>query len=175
MGFNKRQLGILCFAVTFATLAIADDIAGQASVVDGDTLDIHGQRIRLAGIDAPEHDQLCDDTTGKHYQCGSVAANRLADFIDHRPIICPPMYKDQYRRDVASCTVAGQDIGEWLVKNGLAIRWPKYDRAGTYIEAQTSAQATKAGLWAGAFLEPWGYRACRRGGLRPQECSDLHP
>ena len=74
MGFNKRQLGILCFAVTFATLAIADDIAGQASVVDGDTLDIHGQRIRLAGIDAPEHDQLCDDPNVRAKMAGSHPA-----------------------------------------------------------------------------------------------------
>jgi endonuclease YncB( thermonuclease family) len=37
----------------------ADDLAGQASIVDGDTLEIHGTRIRLWGIDAPESSQLC--------------------------------------------------------------------------------------------------------------------
>ena len=109
-------IAILCCTAMFATVARADAIAGQASVIDGDTLDIHGERIRLAGIDAPEHDQLCDDQNGKHYQCGSVAANKLADFLDRRPIVCPPLYNDQYGRTVAYCTVAGQDLGEWLVK-----------------------------------------------------------
>jgi hypothetical protein len=42
----------------------AGEFVGRASVVDGDTLDIHGTRIRLWGIDAPETSQLCrgDDT-----------------------------------------------------------------------------------------------------------------
>lgn len=35
-----------------ATDALADNLAGQASVIDGDTLEIHGTRIRLWGIDA---------------------------------------------------------------------------------------------------------------------------
>src|SRR3546814_567139 len=36
----------------------AEAIAGQASVIDGDTIEIHETRIRLHGIDAPESDQL---------------------------------------------------------------------------------------------------------------------
>ena len=39
--------------------AFADDLVGRASVIDGDTLEIHGTRIRLWGIDAPESSQLC--------------------------------------------------------------------------------------------------------------------
>ncbi len=51
-----RALAIaLCL---LATPALAD-VAGVASVIDGDTLEVHGQRIRLPGIDAPESRQLC--------------------------------------------------------------------------------------------------------------------
>ncbi len=35
------------------------DVAGVASVIDGDSVEVHGQRIRLHGIDAPESRQLC--------------------------------------------------------------------------------------------------------------------
>ena len=52
----------------------ASDLAGQASVIDGDTLEIHGTRIRVFGIDAPESDQLCRDEDSNLYRCGQKAA-----------------------------------------------------------------------------------------------------
>jgi endonuclease YncB( thermonuclease family) len=47
---------LLFFVSTGLALALAADLTGQASVIDGDTLEIHGARIRLWGIDAPETD-----------------------------------------------------------------------------------------------------------------------
>ena len=44
------------------------DMTGQATVIDGDTIDIHGTRIRLHGIDAPESGQLCH-IDGKRWRC----------------------------------------------------------------------------------------------------------
>ena len=66
--------------------ACANDLVGQASVVDGDTLEIHGTRIRLWGIDAPESGQLCRDADSDLYQCGAKAANDLDTFIARRPV-----------------------------------------------------------------------------------------
>ncbi len=62
-----------------ATPALAD-VAGVASVIDGDTIEVHGQRIRLHGIDAPESRQLCR-LDGKPWQCGKDAANAPARIV----------------------------------------------------------------------------------------------
>jgi endonuclease YncB( thermonuclease family) len=43
-------------------------LIGRASIVDGDTMEIHGMRIRLSGIDAPESSQLCRDADSELYR-----------------------------------------------------------------------------------------------------------
>ncbi len=77
------------YALTLALILLATpalaDMAGTASVIDCDTIEVHGQRIRLHGIDAPESRQLCR-LDGKPWQCGKDAANALADKIAHRPL-----------------------------------------------------------------------------------------
>lgn len=100
--------------------ASADGLTGRASIIDGDTLEIHGARIRLWGVDAPESSQLCRGEDSLLYRCGAKAANDLAAFIGGRPVNCLPITADRYERTVATCSVAGADLGEWLVSNGLA-------------------------------------------------------
>ncbi len=95
------------------TPALAD-VAGTASVIDGDTIEVHGQRIRLHGIDAPESRQFCRRDS-KPWQCGKDAANALADKIARRPVTCEDLGRDRYTRIIARCTVAGEDLGEWMV------------------------------------------------------------
>ena len=58
-------------ALIFSILSIAalpvasDTLAGRVSVIDGDTFEMHGKRIRVQGIDAPERGQQCKDANGK--------------------------------------------------------------------------------------------------------------
>ena len=54
-----RTIAPLLLLVALSGSALADDLIGKASVIDGDTLEMHGTRIRLWGIDAPESSQLC--------------------------------------------------------------------------------------------------------------------
>ena len=62
------------------------DIAGTASVIDGDTIEIHGQRIRFHGIDAPESRQTCV-AGGEEWRCGQEAALALAELIGRSPVL----------------------------------------------------------------------------------------
>jgi endonuclease YncB( thermonuclease family) len=75
-----------------ASAAFADNLSGQASIIDGDTLESQGTRIRLWGIDAPEGSQLCRNGASFQYQCGANAANELDTFIARRS----PVSLDRY-------------------------------------------------------------------------------
>lgn len=168
-------LGVLIVISGPATAA--DDLTGQASIIDGDTLEIHGTRIRLWGMDAPESSQLCRGDDSLQYQCGAQAANDLDKFIAGRPMSCIPISLDQYGRTVASYSVDGADLGEWLVRNGLALDWPQYSKR-KFDAIQREAEHAGRGMWAGSYVEPWLYRVCIRAGGRPAECSydaNAHP
>src|SRR6476646_7451391 len=80
-GAMRWALFALGFFVTLATPAFASDLAGQANIIDGDTLEIHGTRIRLWGIDAPESTQLCRNDDSNLYQCGRASATALAGLL----------------------------------------------------------------------------------------------
>jgi endonuclease YncB( thermonuclease family) len=173
------MLLIAALAVIVALMpdAFADDLAGRASIIDGDTLEIHGTRIRLWGIEAPESSQLCRGEDSLQYRCGTKAANELDAFIARRPVSCILISLDQYGRTVASCSVGGTDLGQWLVGNGLALDWPHYSR-GKHDATQRDAEHARRGMWSGSYVEPWLYRACIRAGGRPADCSDdanAHP
>jgi endonuclease YncB( thermonuclease family) len=129
----KRRILVLMLLLLSGG-ALADDFVGQASVVDGDTVEIHGIRIRLWSIDAPESSQFCRGEDSLQYRCGAQAANDLDAFIARRPVNCSPLSLDPYGRTVATCSVGGTDLGEWLVRRGLALDWPQYSK-GRYGSA----------------------------------------
>ncbi|WP_076367708.1 thermonuclease family protein [Phaeovulum vinaykumarii] len=145
----------LATAVT-AQLAWSETIAGTASVIDGDTLEIHGTRIRLSAIDAIESRQLCTRSDGRKWNCGKDAAFALANKIGRAPISCDVSGTDRYRRSVAVCSLRGEDLNGWLVENGWAVAYRRY---GTdYVPAEDRARAAGRGIWASNFVMPWDWR-----------------
>lgn len=158
MSFVMRMLFLA--SALLAGPAVAD-VTGRASVIDGDTLEIRGERVRLWGVDAPESRQTCRDAAGRDYRCGQIAANALSQWIGHRSVVCRERERDRYGRAVSSCTVGGRDVAGWLALNGHAIDYGRYS-GGRYAGAEAKARAGKLGMWAGSFQKPWEWRAEQR-------------
>lgn len=149
---------IVVFLIATSTVSSAvaqSPIVGVASVIDGDTLEIHGQRIRLHGIDAPESGQSCEKD-GREYRCGQQAALALADKIGRATVRCEQRDIDRYKRIVAVCSFGNVDLNAWMVRQGWAIAYRQYSR--DYVDDESAAQAEKAGIWAGRFIEPSKWR-----------------
>lgn len=140
--------------------AFADPaIVGRASVIDGDTIEIHGERIRFNGIDAPEARQKCLDAAGLEYRCGRASTMALDTFLAASvPTNCTFVERDRYRRFVGNCFRAdGKSVSSWMVRNGYALDWPRYSK-GRYAPEQETAAKAKTGMWSGTFETPWEWR-----------------
>jgi endonuclease YncB( thermonuclease family) len=135
----------------------AGPIQGLARVIDGDTIEIANNRIRLYGIDAPESGQTCS-INHRSYRCGESATRALADLVQGHEVRCDPTGVDRYRRKIARCELAdsGVRINSWLVREGFAVAYRRYSHA--YISDEYIAWAARRGLWAGTFEMPWHFR-----------------
>ena len=130
-------------------------------VVDGDTLDMAGQRVRLQGVDAPEAAQACRQASGHRYRCGDRATEALRARIGTGPVLCTIESRDRYNRAVSTCyTADGTDLNAWLVRQGYALAYRRYSTK--YVPEEDQARAARAGIWADEFVPPWAWRRGQR-------------
>jgi endonuclease YncB( thermonuclease family) len=134
----------------------AASIAGAAKITDGDTVKIGGTNIRLNGIDAPETDQVCLDSSGMNYRCGIAARNALINLIGRKILTCSGREVDVYGRRIMTCFVGDIDINEAMVAEGWALAFRRY--SNVYVHQEREAKRRKSGLWSGAFIAPWDWR-----------------
>ncbi|WP_341485625.1 thermonuclease family protein [Thioclava sp. GXIMD4215] len=153
----RNLFSLLILAIlSFVSPAMAETISGTASVIDGDTVEIHGRRIRLNAMDAIESRQRCTLPDGKSWNCGRDASFALADKIGRSPLSCSVVDIDRYGRAVAICRLRGEDVGGWMVENGWAVAYRRY---GTqYVAAEDRARKARRGIWASRFVMPWDWR-----------------
>lgn len=147
------KLGVVCLAVALAaTPAFAD----SPRVIDGDTLELGGQRVRLWGIDAPERSQTCEGRDGQTYECGRDATAVLRE-LTAQAVTCVERDRDRYGRSVAVCSTASGELNAAMVRRGWAVDYTRYSH-GAYRAEEAQAKAEGAGLWSGRFTLPEAFR-----------------
>lgn len=135
--------------------AVADVLTGEPTIIDGDTIDIAGERVRLHAIDAPETRQNCD-VAGVGWACGKTATAFLAGATAGRTITCKGDKRDRYGRLIAVCYLGDQDLNAQMVRDGWALAYRRYGK--DYVAQESEARATGSGMWRGQFVEPWEWR-----------------
>ena len=92
---------------------------GYNCVVDGDTIWLEGQNIRIADIDAPEtHEYGCSEEKA----LGDRATQRLIQLVNSGSVTLSSIDRDEdtYGRKLRLVSVNGANVGEILVNEGLA-------------------------------------------------------
>jgi endonuclease YncB( thermonuclease family) len=167
--FLRHYFGFLVLAVliigasAFAlrpwhdTSAARSVVGAHVRVIDGDSLHLDGERIRLTGIDAPELRQRCRDESGREWTCGRAAKARLASLVSSGTVACAARGQDRYGRTLAVCSAGDvADVGEVLVREGYAVDYGGFSSG--YPAAEREARDARRGLWRGTFERPQDWR-----------------
>jgi endonuclease YncB( thermonuclease family) len=174
----KRRLVLTILLLTLAGCgdALAAPLSPQVlearvvKVNDGDSLEVRDSnalvhRVRLAGIDAPEHDQ----------PFGNRARQNLARLVLDQDVRLEIQKRDAYGRFVAKVWVVSPDapcdvpscpktldVGQAQLVSGMAWHYRKYEQEQTeedrlrYAFEETEARARKTGLWVDPHARPPG-------------------
>ena len=141
--------------ICFSAVSSGKTIFGKAKVIDGDTIHIYKNKIRLHAIDAPETNQTCNKNN-KVWNCGIESTKFLKKLIGKNKIECITTGKDQYNRFIGICYKNNLDLNSEMVLNGWAIAYRYYSM--DYVEEEEVAKQQKIGIWSGEFEEPYLFR-----------------
>ncbi len=150
--------GLIAAAIAWLDQKNARTFTERTQAIDGDTLVAGREKLRLAGIDAPEIEQLCDSRAGK-WPCGRRARGALRSLTKLPDFRCRTHGIDKYDRWLVTCFAGNQNINELLVEQGWAVDY------GGYGTAEKQARVARKGIWRGAFDTPQEWRRLNKGDL----------
>jgi micrococcal nuclease len=140
-------------------VAVAAQISGKViAVSDGDSFTILAEgnsklKIRLHGIDAPEHGQ---DFSKRSHECLKQLIIGKAVQVDKRNI-------DRYGRTIAVVFVNSINVNEEMLKAGMAWHYKEYDKTTRWAALEQNARNSRVGLWSQPSpIAPWDYRKQKR-------------
>ena len=152
MARHSQWIGLWLATVLVASAQV---FTGRVvGVSDGDTVtvlfgDRQTQKIRLAGIDAPEKNQAF----------GNRAKQALSDKIFNQTVIVTSNSTDRYRRWIADLHLGERWINREMIAEGWAWWYRQYSTNALLSRAQDEALAARLGLWSDPHpLPPWDFR-----------------
>ena len=159
------QILLLFSIATFSLGVWAKDITGTVvSVADGDTITVLSAekkqyKIRMAAIDSPEKAQAFGQRSKQH----------LSDLIYKKEVRVQVVDIDRYKRHVGVVFLGDRNINQAQVAAGFAWVYRQFVKnipkpmAKAFANAEASAKASKAGLWADKDpVPPWDWRRAQR-------------
>lgn len=166
MGLLTAGLVTLCLAVSLS-FPLASHADPLVKIIDGDTIEADGKRMRIFGIDAPETHQNCQDKANLEYQCGLRSKDILRDIVGLKEyagtvqsLDCTGIDKDRYGRWVSVCFINQTNVGREMVRRGAALAYRQYSLA--YVEDENYAKNAQNGIWQGTFELPWVWRRIQK-------------
>ena len=142
----------------FCNVGFADNVR----IIDGDTIEINGEKIRFSGIDAPESNyrgkkQVCYLNEKKVF-CGELSTEKLKEKKGTNSITCErEKGKDFYGRTLAECFINDESLSKFMVRNGYAFDYTRYSKK-KYAKDEEYAKTNKLGIWTMKFEYPWEWR-----------------
>jgi endonuclease YncB( thermonuclease family) len=161
----KIAFGALFCLASSSALAQQTDkiISGYGYAVDGNTIQIGSDKIRLLGAYAPLLDQNGTDAIARNYPAGLYARDVLASIIADQPLGCRVVPQNASEQDklgrffgICASGIAADVSGE-MIKRG----WSMIDRSGdtqvysTYVDLESAAKLISKGIWQGPLEKPW--------------------
>eukprot|EP00013_Stygamoeba_regulata_P021243 CAMPEP_0177659454 /NCGR_PEP_ID=MMETSP0447-20121125/17451_1 /TAXON_ID=0 /ORGANISM="Stygamoeba regulata, Strain BSH-02190019" /LENGTH=165 /DNA_ID=CAMNT_0019164325 /DNA_START=64 /DNA_END=558 /DNA_ORIENTATION=+ len=137
---------VLVIASLFEYRAGSVVLAGTPRVVDGDTIVLAGERVRLAGIDAPEAAQKCISSAGDVYACGAASTDKLTELTANGVRCECDTERDQYSRLLCECFAthdSKKSVNARMVRAGMAVAYISQ----RFAPDQAHARALRRGVW----------------------------